>query len=65
MDESLNECKCETCIRLRKLAKCESDCHPAGHYECWKDNCNCICHAARRFLGIARPESYTPVSSAA
>ncbi len=47
--------------KVEELAICKSDCHTAGHYECWKDNCNCICHAARRVLGIDLPENYTPV----
>lgn len=46
---------------VEEMAKCKRDCHTAGHYECWRDNCNCICHAARRVLGIALPESYIPV----
>lgn len=55
------EAKCAFHERVEELAKCKGDCHTAGHYECWKDNCNCICHAARRVLGIALPESYIPV----
>lgn len=56
------ETKCEFHEKVEKLAKCQRDCHTDGHYECWRDNCNCICHAARRVLGVNLPESYIPVS---
>lgn len=55
------EVKCAFHKKVEELAKCKKDCHTAGHYECWRDNCDCICHAARRVLGIALPESYMPV----
>lgn len=48
--------------KVEEMAQCKSDCKQAGHCECWKDNCDCICHAARRVLGIALTESYIPVS---
>lgn len=47
--------------RVEKMAVCEKDCRPVGHYECLINFCPHICHAARRVLGIALPESYTPV----
>ena len=52
---------CEFRKEVEELAKCEGDCHTAGHYECWRDHCYCICHAARRVLGIALPKEYIPV----
>lgn len=47
--------------KVEGLAICKGICHTAGHYECWQDNCQCICHAARRVLGTALPESYVTV----
>ncbi len=53
--------KCDFRKKVEEMAQCKGDCKQAGNYDCWKDNCDCICHAARRVLGIALPKSYTPV----
>ena len=55
------EARCVFHKKVEELAKCKGNCHTAGHYECWEDNCNCICHVARRVLGISFPKSYIPV----
>ena len=31
--------KCGFRKKVEKMAKCKDDCKPAGHFECWKDNC--------------------------
>ena len=53
--------KCGFREKVEELAKCKGGCGTAGHYECWRENCDCICHAARRVLGVARPKTYFPV----
>jgi len=55
------EAKCALRKEAEEMTICKTGCHTAGHYECWRDNCDCICHAARRVLGVALPKSYTPV----
>lgn len=56
------EIKCGLHKGLEELAECKTGCHTAGHYECWRDDCDCICHIVRRFLGRALPKSYIPIS---
>lgn len=53
--------KCDFRKKVEEMAQCKSDCKQTGHHECWKDNCDCICHVARRVLDTALPKSYTPI----